>query len=65
MTANKDSVRVTFNWPHTTWDGKSHKPETTASLSRREARHVLTVGHGRLADAPDKANQADTTEGEG
>jgi len=59
------TTRVTFSVPHTTWDGTAHQPDTTADLSALEARHVLTVGHGRAAEpaAPD-ADATDTTQGE-
>lgn len=59
-----NKTRVTFSVEHTTRDGKSHKPDTTAALSPLEARHVLHIGHGRIADATE-ATPANTTEGEG
>lgn len=59
------TVAITFSVVHTTRDGITHDPDTTAQLSVIEARHVLYVGHGRHADAPTEAITADDTEEQG
>lgn len=52
MSDNK--VAVTFSVPHTTFDGKEHKADSTVHLEPVEANEVVLVGHGRYAksDAP-------------
>lgn len=64
MTVKKP--KVIFSVAHTTRDGKSHKPDTQASLDVLEARHVVHIGHGRYADATTTTEAAPAdTEGEG
>lgn len=61
-----DTRKVTFSVEHVTRDGKTHKPDSTAALSRLEARHVVHIGHGRYADASTtEAESAETKKEQG
>lgn len=63
--AADDKVAVTFSVEHTTRDAVEHKRDSTAALSRLEARHVVHIGHGRYADAPNEAESADNMKEQG
>lgn len=54
------NTKVTFSVEHTTRDGKTHQPDSTASLSPAEARYVLLIGHARPSDASTPATSATT-----
>lgn len=45
-----NTTDITFAYPVTTEDGKSHEPDATAAVPSEEAKQLLLAGLARAAD---------------